>query len=215
VEARVGVADSPAATGGVTVDWAVAERCMPGEAVSGDAHLVLGDEHGVLAAVIDGLGHGEDAAVASKAARAELTRGCGEPLDQLMARCDAALSDTRGAAVTLAWFDGSGMQWLAVGNVTGILVPAAGDSSPRRVPLRAGIVGARLPRLTSVDHITLRKGDVIVLATDGVEREFAQAVDRHADAHAIADDLLTSFARESDDALVLVARYLGAEASSL
>ena len=52
------------------------------------------------------------------------------------------------------------------------------------------------------------------LHVDGIERAFTRAVDRHADTQAIADALLTKFARESDDALVLVARYLGAENSA-
>jgi len=36
---------------------------MPGQAVSGDMHLVRPFEDGVLVALVDGLGHGEEAAL--------------------------------------------------------------------------------------------------------------------------------------------------------
>jgi hypothetical protein len=203
------VAGSASVSLGRLVEWAVAEQCKPGERISGDACLVERHERGVLAAAIDGLGHGEMAAAAACAACGALAERPGDPLDELMRRCDRALAKTRGAAVTLARFDPSGMSWLAVGNVSGILVRPAEADVVRHVPLRGGIVGARLPRLRDVDHLGLRPGDLVVLATDGVRSAFSRAVDTSLGPHAIADRLLHGFASGTDDALVLVVRYLG------
>ena len=59
-------------------EWAVAFRPAPGELVCGDRHLVREQEGLVLAAVVDGLGHGTSAAEAAEAA-AEEVRAEGKP----------------------------------------------------------------------------------------------------------------------------------------
>ena len=46
------------APGGPWIEWGVATRALPGQAESGDRHLVQRFPDGVLAAVVDGLGHG-------------------------------------------------------------------------------------------------------------------------------------------------------------
>jgi len=48
------------------IEWAVAELAQPGQSESGDRHLVLPTPDGGLVAVVDGLGHGAEAANAAK-----------------------------------------------------------------------------------------------------------------------------------------------------
>jgi len=55
------------------VEWAVGARALEGEPVSGDLHVVTPFPGGVLVAVMDGLGHGTEAAAAAEAA-AEILR---------------------------------------------------------------------------------------------------------------------------------------------
>ncbi len=55
------------------IEWCVASRAAPEEAESGDLHLVSQWEGGALLAVIDGLGHGSQARVATRQA-AEVLR---------------------------------------------------------------------------------------------------------------------------------------------
>jgi len=50
----------------------VASRPLPGEVVCGDRHLIKPTTDGVLAAVVDGLGHGDEATAAAKTAIAVL-----------------------------------------------------------------------------------------------------------------------------------------------
>jgi len=54
------------------VEYGVAKYVLPGQGESGDHHLVCCNQRGVLIAVIDGIGHGEEAANASKTAGALL-----------------------------------------------------------------------------------------------------------------------------------------------
>jgi GTP cyclohydrolase III len=62
------------ATRSALIDWAVATLALPGEAESGDLHLVTSVASGVLVAVADGLGHGVEAATAARAAVTALER---------------------------------------------------------------------------------------------------------------------------------------------
>jgi hypothetical protein len=73
-----------------------------------------------------------------------------------------------------------------------------------------GVVGFQLPPLRPV-VATLARGDTLALATDGLRGEFAERVDARERPAGLAELLLRQFARPTDDALILVARYLGAK----
>jgi phosphoserine phosphatase RsbX len=188
----------------------VAERALRGELRSGDRAVFAAYEGGALVAAIDGLGHGHEAAdAADKAARVLAAHPDEEPVPLLQA-CHAALARTRGAVMTLAWFDlvDNSMIWTGVGNVEGRLVHGrAGPTAPTEGALtKGGVVGYNLPsiRVTGTD---LEEGDVIVLATDGIDSGFARAITPGAPAKAIAERILSLHGKPSDDALVVVVRY--------
>ena len=56
------------------IEWSVASRAIRGQAVSGDLHLVTTWDGGALIAVVDGLGHGEEATFAARQAVRALLR---------------------------------------------------------------------------------------------------------------------------------------------
>src|SRR6266446_5424559 len=87
------------------VAWGVASRALPGQNVCGDLHLVKPFTGGVLLAAVDGIGHGEEADVAAKAAVAVLERDAGEPLEAVVRRCHESLLKTRGVVMTLGALD--------------------------------------------------------------------------------------------------------------
>jgi serine phosphatase RsbU (regulator of sigma subunit) len=71
-------------------------RPLAKQAVSGDKYLITPSPAGVLVAVLDGLGHGEEAARAGEIAVAALERNAHQSLTSLFAICHAAFPETRG-----------------------------------------------------------------------------------------------------------------------
>jgi phosphoserine phosphatase RsbX len=201
------------AQGLAPLDYAVAGRGFPGAAESGDRFVVRPSARGILVAVIDGLGHGGEAAHAAAAAQRLLLASEDEPLALLINRCHAELRGTRGAAMTLAMLDIplQTMRWIAIGNVEGMVLRAAPDGTREKfyVLPRGGIVGHRVPEARDTS-LPLSPGDLLVLATDGIAAGFDAAVDWGSPPQRIADAILERHARASDDALVLVGRWSGA-----
>ena len=195
------------------IEWAVAELAQAGQSESGDRHLVLSTLDGGLVAVVDGLGHGAEAASAAKVAVRALERGADRPVVQLFRDCHQSLIGTRGAVISAAVFSFADetMTWLGVGNVEGRLLraPVASGPPPEALLVRGGVVGAQLPPLVS-KIVPIRRGDMLIVATDGIHSEFLDAPLPYQEPQALADHVLTRWGRQTDDALVLVVRYLGA-----
>ena len=194
------------------IDWGVATLTLPGERESGDLHLVKPVRAGVLVSVVDGLGHGAEAAAAARAAVAALSRHAQESVLPLLQRCHQALAGTRGAVVSVALFDRAdgSMTWLGVGNVEGVLLyaDAGGRRGRERLVTRGGIVGSELPPLRA-EVLAVAPGDTLVLATDGIQSGFADDLAVDAPPQQLADQILARSGKRTDDALVLVARYVG------
>lgn len=194
------------------IDWAVAECSSPGEPESGDASVVAPMPGGALFVVIDGLGHGSEAARAARLGLEIIHEHAGEDLQSLIERCHRALRYSRGAVMTLAQvnFGEDLMTWLGVGNVEGRLVRARPlDRRATESPLLVGgVVGHKLPRLHATSA-TVSRGDLIIFATDGVTGALVDHLAPEGTPQQIADTILEKHWKGSDDALVLVARYLG------
>jgi phosphoserine phosphatase RsbX len=192
------------------VEWAYAGSPLEG-GESGDAHVAELLPQGAFFAVIDGLGHGPEAAQASRLATAIIRDYLRQPLSEVLAACHDGLRPTRGAVMSLAVLDveSSTLQWCGVGNVEGAIFPGKASRRARdSILLRGGVVGYRLPPL-KVSTVSLRPGDLLVLATDGIRPEFSAEVDATADVQLVADTVLQRCGKGTDDALVLVARYRG------
>ena len=194
------------------LDWAYASRPAGGQSVSGDLHLVQPYQHGVLLAVVDGLGHGEEAAAAARMAVGILAKHASDSIVPLFQRCHDALAETRGVVATLVSINAqdSTVTWLGVGNVEGWIIRSGSRAGPpmESVLLRGGLLGYQLP-LLQADVTPVAKGDVLVLATDGVGPDFAVEARVAQPSRVIADRILQRCFKGSDDGLVLVARYLG------
>jgi negative regulator of sigma-B (phosphoserine phosphatase) len=194
------------------LEYAAAGRTHTGEAVSGDRHLVRFTRYGALLAVVDGLGHGQAAGDSADIAIRTLERHAEEPSTSILRRCHSALAGTRGVAVGIASIRSSdgGFSWLSVGSVAGVLRRTGTPPAPPR-PLSQcpGIVGVSLPKTLDLEFHALKSGDSIVLATDGIRRDFADANAPFRSVDAAANAILERHARGDDDALVIVARFLG------
>ena len=196
------------------IEWATAGRPLPGEHVSGDQPIAIDiGGGGALFGVLDGLGHGPAAATAALRAVDTLKHAHSERLEVLVQLCHRVLGGTRGVAMTLARVDypDSTLSWTGVGNVSANLVAkdAAGIHIRSSARLAAGIVGYRIPEIRPAQVISLRAGDLIVMATDGITDDHLDHIDFGASAIVIAEEILGKNAKESDDALVLAARHRG------
>src|SRR6266545_6291365 len=147
------------------VHWGVATLALTGQTESGDLHLVAPVKHGVLVAVVDGLGHGEEAAAPAKIAVHTLEQFAEEPPLSLVQRCHAALKGTRGVVLSLARLDAhrGTMTWLGIGNVEGLLHHAHWAERSARASLvtRGGIVGSELPAVQAA-VLPVEPGDTLV-----------------------------------------------------
>lgn len=193
------------------VEWGSAGVALEKEE-SGDVYVVAPFPDGVLVAVIDGLGHGAEAATAAREAARLLEAHAGETVSDLIRRCHEGLRRTRGAVMSLASFDSrsSSVTWIGVGNVEGVLVRADRAAEPSRESLaaRGGVVGYQLPPLREAGR-AVSSGDALILATDGIRSEFTAGLSVQDSPQDMAESIVARYAKASDDALVLVARYLG------
>lgn len=194
------------------VEYGVAKFVLPGQGESGDHHLVYCNRNGILVAAIDGIGHGEEAANASKAAAALLRSSADEPIISLVEQCHEKLRATRGVVLSLACIDCEHgmMTWLGVGNVQGVLMRADAKKGNVResLLLRAGVVGSRLPALQAT-VLPIVRGDTLFFATDGVRGDFSVTLSARENPQRAADRILEQYRSGNDDALVLVSRLTG------
>jgi len=197
-------------------EYAVAGRALAGQRRSGDAALVLAIEGGVLIAVVDGLGHGEEAALAADTALRVVRAHAGEPLPVVVDQCHRRLLTTRGVALVLAAIDAARatLSWLGVGNVEAVLLGARPGEAGGRYWLtnRGGVVGHRLPPV-AVTQVTIRPGDLLLIATDGIDEGFVSARLPAGSTAKLARHILDGHGRVNDDALVLALRWLGGQSS--
>jgi len=188
------------------IEWGWAGSALEDE--SGDLHVVVAFPGGAMVALIDGLGHGREAAEAARAAARVIEAHAADPVAPVIERCHDALRGTRGAAMTIASLcTADSLSWAGVGNVDAVVLrrdgrPAAG------IAVRGGVVGYQLPPLRAAT-VGIAPGDLLILATDGVHAGFTDGIVPGGAPQDIADAILTRWARGSDDARVVVARYLG------
>jgi negative regulator of sigma-B (phosphoserine phosphatase) len=194
------------------IEYGVATFVLPGQSESGDRHLVCCHETGILIAAIDGIGHGEDAGVAAKAAVSLLKTRADEQVIPLVQKCHENLRMTRGVVLSLASIDPlhGMMTWIGVGNVQGALMRTGASKGivEQELLLRAGVVGSQLPPLQAA-VLPIAEGDTLIFATDGVKSEFIKSLSSLEAPQRAADRILEQYCRGNDDALVLVARLTG------
>lgn len=196
------------------VEYAISDFTLPSETVSGDNYAIITTSKGVLAAVIDGLGHGPEAAAAAAVAVDTLNRVApgSSSLEAVMAQCHHALADTRGAAVSIAEFEHGThiLTTLCVGEVQGCLF-AFNTQDPRmaqqQILLCPGLVGKALPVLQTLSF-RVQRGDVLILTTDGITADYAESRPANEPIEAIARNCMARYCKQTDDALVLAIRYL-------
>jgi phosphoserine phosphatase RsbX len=194
------------------LDWGVATLTLPGQSESGDRHTVKALTERAVIGVVDGIGHGLEAAAAAKIAAEILERFAHESVIALLNRCQEGLRQTRGAVIGVASFNSKEniLTWLGVGNIQGVLFRP--NAAPEFLRQCKGLVGSKIDRLIAM-MLPISPGDTLVFSTDGIYDDFAVGAESAlflADSpQKIAERIMARYAKGTDDALVLVARYRG------
>jgi serine/threonine protein phosphatase PrpC len=196
------------------VEWAVQSRSLPGQTECGDVSLVLEVAGGVLVAVIDGLGHGREAALAADVAVNTIKENTERSFSSLLQECHSNLLKTRGVVLSLAFLDyDRTMTWMGIGNVEGRLVRRRIRYAEKSesLLLRTGVVGGDADDTPSFYSrgLSLVRGDILILATDGIRGNFDEAVDTSMNPETIAENIIDNYSIAYDDALVFVGKYIG------
>jgi serine phosphatase RsbU (regulator of sigma subunit) len=156
--------------------------------------------------LIDGLGHGIEAAEAAQHAAAVLRERPELSPSEALHLSDRVLRGMRGAAMGVATVDLAGhrLTFAGIGNVEGRLWQETG--AERLISYR-GIVGMAM-RSVRIFEYELGPAWTLIMHTDGVSARFN---DQLASAHAasleaVADAILQGWARQRDDATVVLVR---------
>ncbi len=160
---------APSTSGPGPVVFGASTRPRPGQRENGDAFVLSTWSGGALAAVIDGLGHGRFAHLASSRARAALLEKPDRPLLQLFADVVRACRPTRGVVMTLARFDPGRLQWAGIGNVEARLL---GGPKDERLLARRGVLGGRAPG-PLVQTLPWSADRVLVVHSDGLSSRWS------------------------------------------
>ncbi|MFJ9040773.1 ATP-binding protein [Streptomyces sp. NPDC102406] len=141
--------------------------CLPlrGEEACGDSAAVADAPGGRTAVVVDGLGHGVEAAEASAAAVRVFHEGPERPLPELLGAMDRALRGGRGAAVGLLRLRPGTAEHCGIGNVRLLLV--GHDGVGPRAAGQPGVVGWNMPRPLP-RSLSMPETSAAVLHSDGI-----------------------------------------------
>lgn len=183
--------------------------CVPlrGEEECGDAWAVEALPGRLVVLLVDGLGHGPEAAAAALAATSVFRDVAAKAPETMLAAMHTALHATRGAALSVTIVDQARRtaRFCGVGNVDGRVITA--DSNRHLIP-QNGIVGHTMPLTQPVDVPWPIHG-CLVMHSDGITSRwnagsYPGLLARHP--ALLAGVLFRGFARERDDATVLVLR---------
>ncbi len=185
----------------------VATRPKQGFDQNGDDFVLKQWAGNTLVGVIDGLGHGEHAHVASRTARNFVESHYEQPLTSLFHGAGLACQGTRGCVMALAVFDWE-RNALSFGSVGNIEARVIGSSTPVNFMVRRGIVGVNATPPHVSEH-EWQVGNMLVLYSDGVSarwhwQDFPQLLGKSAPQ--IAQGLLRALAKPIDDATILIVK---------
>lgn len=187
-------------------DRNIAAICLPAREgdVTGDGYSVSGD--GRTVAVIDGLGHGQEAAAATARVIAAFQAYSGLPLPALLTELHEASRETRGAAALLVRVGPGNVETCGVGNTSGAIL--AEGKCQALLSGQPGILGVRIPPLQAA-RLPCAPGSLLVLHTDGIRTRWPASLDPEqlSQPPALLTALLAASSRRArDDSTVLVLR---------
>ena len=185
--------------------WGGISRPKPGFKANGDAYYLQETDTEIHILLVDGLGHGEEAEIASQAAIAIYRENLHMPLDALIPLLHSRLRTTRGAAIMLMRLNKSrrDIQHVGIGNIEAVILPKQ-TSTPLS---RAGVLGSGLLVNAEVKTLPWPDNGMLILHSDGLSRRWGD--DLNLQTHRqqpllLSHILLRDYGRFTDDAAILI-----------
>jgi phosphoserine phosphatase RsbX len=171
-----------------------------GELANGDAAFYRSEEQRILIAIIDGLGHGPEAAKVAKSAIERLGEiSLQATLLEIMENVHHHIRGTRGAAATVCLIRDGKISACGVGNVE-----IRSAETPIPFVFSPGILGARVQKFR-VCETQLRAGTRLVMFSDGISSRLGLDKVRALPPREACAAIIERHRKSEDDATVLVA----------
>jgi anti-sigma regulatory factor (Ser/Thr protein kinase) len=187
--------------------WGAVSIAKPGEEICGDGWSVSNGSAGRSLLVVDGLGHGPEAAEAAVEAVRLFNRFNGHQVGTLLDYIHGGLRATRGAAISIARFDQAARRivYSGIGNIAGTL---AVNGDLRRMVSMAGTAGYNARKIQAFDY-PFNSG-LVIMHSDGLLSSWSlEKYPGLATFHPtlIAAILYRDLSRRRDDSTVLVGKW--------
>ncbi len=185
--------------------FGIFSRSKYGEKYNGDNYFLQHFEDKAIAAVIDGLGHGQAASEASTIARLYLVENYKKPLDVIINGLHERLKSTRGVVISLALIDDKEgvLEYVGIGNVLTRIFNSTTTINPVKY---SGCLGYILKNFRVFRYPWI-KGNIIIMTSDGISERYVTNKDPNfLKKHPIiiASTILKEYGKTHDDATVLV-----------
>lgn len=178
--------------------------CLPatGEEVSGDGYAVARHDGVWTGLVLDGLGHGPEAATATRRAVRTFRADPDLPPAELLTALHKALRHSRGAAATVVRVYPGYVEHCGIGNIR--VVTCSREGIARQFTGQPGIVGYNMPTPRTMQ---LERAAAVLVHTDGIDHRWTRDVppaQLRLPPTLLAASLMHSHRRHRDDATALV-----------
>jgi len=196
------VTDGPLDVAGLAVPY-------PGEQFCGDAWSCHSTGERTVALLVDGLGHGWEAAEAAQESVATFRKRLASHPGEIVASIHEALRKTRGAVAAVAEIRPGerSLVFAGVGNISAVML---NQGASRSLVSHNGTLGVAVPRIQEFKS-EWPLGGILVLHSDGVQSRwdlsspsYPGLLARHP--AVIGGALLRDFRRQRDDASVIVVK---------
>ena len=203
------LAEKPAIGHKQPFTWGVVNCPAPYETISGDSWRIAERPGGLAIMLVDGLGHGPQAAAAANEAAIVFDRDPFVSPTALLEAANIRMRGTRGGAVAAAQIDAQtcSMKYAGVGNISGHLRGMNGEGG-RGLLSHNGTVGVQMRKVQQFEYECPTTG-LLVMYSDGMQsrwsfESYPGILQRHP--AVIAGMLYRDFTRGRDDVTVAVVR---------
>jgi len=189
------------------IKFSILSRPHPGLGVNGDYYYIKKLKDRYIFAVIDGLGHGAEANLASKLVSEIINENTHKAIEDIFISVNNGILATRGAVagIILIDTDKKEFQYSAVGNIEFRYIL---NGTTQRLICTNGILGTYYSNGIRVHKKIYEKGTVITMCTDGIMNkwDFTSYLDIDlTNPSVFANSILKDFGKDNDDATILVA----------